>query len=130
MLYPIMYLQLDILYKILYNLIMKTITFLSNSLDELREFPLSARRDAGYQLDRVQHGLEPSDWKPMSTVGAGVNEIRVRDENGVFRVMYVAKFAKTVYVLHCFQKKTQRTSKKDLDIAHRRYQELKAELKP
>ena len=109
---------------------MKTITFLGNSLDSLREFPIAVRRDAGYQLDRVQHGLEPSDWKPMNTVGAGVNEIRVRDESGAFRVMYVAKFAKSVYVLHCFQKKTQRTSKKDLELASRRYQELKAELKP
>ena len=74
--------------------------FLGSSLDDLRGFPCSARREAGYQLDRVQHGLEPDDWKPMTTVGSGVREIRIRDASGAFRVVFVAKFADAVYVLH------------------------------
>jgi phage-related protein len=94
-------------------------------LDDLRKFPLFARRDAGHQLDQVQHGREPDDWKPMNTVGQGVREIRIRDTSGAFRIVYLAKLADAVYVLHCFQKKTQRTSKADLDLATKRYRELK-----
>jgi phage-related protein len=75
-------------------------------------------------LDQVQHGREPDDWKPMNTVGQGVKEIRIRDEAGAFRVLYVAKFADAVYVLHCFQKKTEKTSKADLELAAKRYREL------
>ena len=88
----------------------------------------SARREAGHQLDRVQHGREPDTWKPMTTIGQGVREIRIRDTAGAFRVIYVAKFADAVYVLHCFQKKTQRTSKADLDLAAKRYRELVKEI--
>lgn len=106
----------------------KYIVFQASSLDDLRTFPLSARREAGHQLDRVQHGQEPDDWKPMATVGKGVQEIRIHDESGAFRVMYVAKFASAVYVLHCFQKKTQQTSKADIDLAAKRYRELLKEL--
>ncbi len=79
-------------------------------------------------LDEVQYGREPYDWKPMNTVGRGVNEIRIRDETGAFRVIYVAKFADAVYVLHCFQKKTEKTSKSDLELAAKRYGELLKEL--
>ena len=64
----------------------------------------------------------------MPTVGAGVQEIRIRDAAGVFRVIYVAKFADAVYVLHCFRKTTQKTSKTDLDLATKRYRELTMEL--
>jgi phage-related protein len=103
---------------------MKPIEFRADSLDCLRDFPRDARREAGFQLDRVQRGLEPLDWKPMPTVGAGVREVRVRDDSGAFRVLYVAKFADAVYVLHCFQKKTQATSRRDLDLAEQRYREL------
>ena len=106
----------------------KAIRFCGGALDDLRALPDAARRDAGYQLDRVQNGLDPSDWKPMTTVGAGVREIRIRDAAGAFRVLYVAKFADTVYVLHCFQKKTQATAKPDLDLAAKRYRELLKEL--
>jgi phage-related protein len=106
----------------------KTIEFRGSSLDDLRAFPLSAKREAGHQLDQVQHGLEADDWKPMPTLGPGVREIRIRDAAGAFRVIYVAKFAAAVYVLHCFQKKTQKTSKPDLDLAERRYRELLKEL--
>lgn len=108
---------------------MKAIEFRGDSLDYLREFPRDARREAGFQLDRVQRGLAPFDWKPMSTVGSGVREIRVRDDSGAFRVIYVAKLADAVYVLHCFHKKTQATAKRDLDLAERRYRELMQEQK-
>lgn len=106
----------------------KAVEFRGSSLDDLRSFPLSARREAGHQLDQVQNGHEPDDWKPMNTVGLGVKEIRIRDASGAFRVMYVAKFADTVYVLHCFKKKTEKTSKADLDLAAKRYRDLLQEL--
>jgi phage-related protein len=104
---------------------MKPVVFLGDSLGRLRAFPERARRDAGFQLDRVQRGLEPDDWKPMKTIGAGVREIRTREASGVFRVVYVATFAEAVYVLHAFQKKTSRTSPRDLELASARLQELK-----
>ena len=107
---------------------MKVLKFRGSALNDLRAFPEAARREAGYQLDKAQNGQEPTDWKPMVTVGKGVQEIRVRDEAGAFRVIYVAKFADAVYVLHCFQKKTQKTSKADLDMAAKRYVDLAKEL--
>lgn len=103
---------------------MKALRFLGSALSDLRAFPETPRRDVGYQLDKVQHGHDPSDWKPMPTVGKGAYEIRVRDETGAFRVIYVAKFADAIYVLHCFQKKTQKTDKTDINIAAKRYGEL------
>jgi len=106
----------------------KAVEFVGSALDDLRAFPLAARREAGHQIDQVQHGLEPDDWKPMNTVGQGVREIRIRDAAGAFRVIYVAKFADAVYVLHCFQKKTEKTSKTDLDLASKRYRDLLKEL--
>ena len=106
----------------------KPIEFRGSALDDLRAFPQAARREAGYQLDQVQRGREPDDWKPMNTVGQGVREIRIRDAAGAFRVLYVAKFEDAVYVLHCFQKKTQKTRKADLDLAGQRYRDLLKEL--
>ncbi len=106
----------------------KPIEFRGTSLDDLRAFPLTARRDAGHQLDQVQNGREPDDWKPMNTVGQGVKEVRIRDAAGAFRVIYVAKFVDAVYVLHCFQKKTEKTGKADVDLAVRRYRDLLKEL--
>lgn len=103
---------------------MKALQFLGSALDDLRAFPEAPKRDVGYQLDKVQHGQDPSDWRPMPTVGKGAYEIRVRDETGAFRVIYVAKFAESIYVLHCFQKKTQKTGKADINIAAKRYGEL------
>src|ERR1700733_1474886 len=102
----------------------KPVVFRGDSLEALRRFPELARRRAGHELDLVQQGLDPEDWKPMTTVGPGVREIRVRDEQGIFRVMYVTKFAETIFVLHCFQKKTQKTASIDVDLATRRYKEL------
>jgi len=103
---------------------MKDIIFHGTSLQDLKDFPQEARRNAGFQLDRVQHGLDPADWKPMVNIGQGVNEIRIREDNGQFRVIYVAKLADAVHVLHVFQKKTQRTAKADIDLARKRYREL------
>ncbi|MGE8519057.1 MAG: type II toxin-antitoxin system RelE/ParE family toxin [Alcaligenes faecalis] len=107
---------------------LKPVEFRGNSLDDLRTFPLDARREAGYQLDQVQNGKEPDDWKPMNTVGQGVREIRIKDTAGAFRIIYIAKLVDAVYVLHCFQKKTQRTSKADLDLAAKRYRDLLKEI--
>ena len=101
---------------------MKGIEFLGTSLKSVREFPALAKREAGYQLDRVQHGLDPTDWKPMKSIGQGVREIRIRQE-GQYRVIYVASFEEKVYVLHAFQKKTQKTSRQDLDTAKRAIRE-------
>jgi phage-related protein len=98
--------------------------FVGSALEDLRAFPRAPRRNAGYQLDRVQFGLEPSDWKPMPTVGRGVREIRIHHE-GQYRVIYVAKFGDAVYVLHAFQKKTQKTRKQDIETARRRLKEIK-----
>ena len=106
----------------------KPVEFRGSFLDDLRAFSLSARREAGHQLDQVQNGQEPDHWKPMNTVGQGVKEIRIRDAAGAFRVIYVARFADAVYVLHCFQKKTQKTSKADLDLASQRYRDLLQEI--
>ena len=102
----------------------KPAEFLGETVEALRAFPDKARQDAGFQLDKVQRGEEPDDSKPMPIIGAGVKEIRIRDEAGAFRVIYVAKLADAVYVLHCFQKKTQETSQKDIKLARKRYKEL------
>ena len=104
---------------------MKPVVFLGDSLERLRAFPDGARRNAGFQIDRVQRGLDPDDWKPMTTIGAGVREIRVRHASGPYRVVHVANFAEAVYVLHAFAKKTQRTARRDLDLAAMRLKELK-----
>ncbi len=108
---------------------MKPIAFLGSSLDDLREFPSAARSEAGYQLDRVQNGLDPVDFKPMPTIGKGVWEIRVTDETGQFRVIYIAKLKDAVYVLHCFQKKTQKTAVSDIELSNKRLRELLQGLK-
>ena len=107
--------------------ILKPLLFRGNSLVTLREFPKEARQEAGLQLDRVQRGLEPNDWKPMDVVGSGSREIRIRDARGIYRVLYVSKFGQTIYVLHCFVKKTQKTAASDLEIATRRYKEIQKE---
>ena len=103
---------------------MKKIQFLGDSLKSLREFPEDAKHYVGYQLDKVQRGEQPDDFKPMPTIGKGVEEIRVRDDSGIYRVIYTARLADTVYVLHAFQKKTQTTAKRDIALASKRYAEL------
>jgi len=102
----------------------KEIRWVGSSFDDLCAFPFEPKKKAGFQLRKVQAGLEPDDWKPFDDVGAGVREIRVKDAQGIYRVMYVAKFEETVYVLHCFQKKTEATTKHDKDIAQARYRSV------
>lgn len=103
---------------------MKLLRFLGDSLKSLREFPEDARHDAGYQLDKVQRGEQPDDFKPMPSIGKGVEELRVWDDSGTYRVIYTARLADAVYVLHAFQKKTQATAKRDVELARKRYTDL------
>lgn len=102
----------------------KKIAFAGSSRRDLISFPEHIRQQIGYQLDRVQQGLAPDSWKPLSIVGPGVQEIRIRGEEGIWRAVYVAKFTEAVYVLHCFQKKTQATSLLDIRLARKRYDAL------
>ncbi|MBY0510897.1 MAG: type II toxin-antitoxin system RelE/ParE family toxin [Rhodospirillaceae bacterium] len=102
----------------------KPVTFVGSSLDDLRDLPKGVKRQVGFQLDKVQYGEAPDDMKPMPAIGNGAAEIRIRDEAGAFRAVYVAKFEDAVYVLHVFQKKTQKTAQKDLDLATARYKEM------
>ena len=103
----------------------KKVVWIGTSLDDLRDFPKDARHDAGFQLEQVQLGLEPDDWKPMPAVGAGCREIRIRTADGAFRVFYVTKFGDSVFVLHCFTKKSQKTTQRDITIGAQRYSEAK-----
>ena len=103
---------------------LKPIAFCGDSLNELRAFPDVARQEAGFQLYRVQRGLDPIDWKPMATIGRGVREIRIRDECGVYRLMASPPFAEAVHVLHAFQKKMQRRMKRDVDLVASRLRDL------
>jgi phage-related protein len=96
--------------------VVKEIEFYGRTLDAIRSFPADAKREAGYQLDRVQRGYDPTDWKPMSSIGRGVREIRIQ-EQGPYRVIYIAKLKDAIHVLHAFQKKTQKTRKQDIDAA-------------
>ena len=111
----------------------KPIAFLGDSLDQLRAFPETARREAGHQLDRVQRGLNPDDWRPMSVIGQGVREVRIRDKAGSFRVFYIAIFAEAIYVLHAFLKKSKsgiaipRQDARLIEARLRRTRELDAE---
>ncbi len=106
---------------------MKELKFMGASLTDLARFPKEAKRAAGFELWQVQVGAMPSDFKPMPTVGAGAYEVRI-NVGGQWRVIYVAKRADAVYVLHCFQKKTERASKADLDLAAKRHSILFKEL--
>lgn len=99
----------------------KEIRWAGSAYEDLLRFPDEARRQAGFQLGKVQAGQEPEDWKPFDEVGPGTREIRIRDASGIYRVMFVAKFEEAIYVLHCFQKKTQATSLYDKHIAETRY---------
>ena len=101
----------------------KPLIWLGSSRRDLRLFPALARRLAGFQLRRVQQGLDPDDWKPMQTVGSGVREIRIHVA-GAHRVFYVATRPEALYVLHAFEKKTQKTSAQDLRIGRDRFRAL------
>ena len=99
---------------------MKPVTFIGDSLDAIRDFPALAKNEAGLQLARVQQGLDPGDWKPMNSIGSGVRELRARDPAGAFEATTIAALPDAAYVLHAFQKKTQKTAQCDLAIATRR----------
>lgn len=102
---------------------MKRLVWLGSSLEEVRSWKDEAQRDTGYQLFKIQSGLEPSDWKPMPSVGSGVQELRIHCGNE-YRILYLAKLAEAVYILHAFEKKTQKTPQAALDVACRRLQLL------
>ena len=101
----------------------KPLIWLGSARDDLRGFPPDARQVAGFQLWRVQHGLEPNDWKPMPSVGLGVREVRVHTRLE-HRILYLARFEEAVYVLHAFEKRSQQTPKRDLELARQRLREL------
>lgn len=103
---------------------MKPVKFLGDSLKCVRDFPNDARQDAGRQLDLVQRGKQPNDFKPMPAIGRGVEEIRIWDNAGTFRVIYTARMSDAIYVIHAFQKKTQTTAKRDIETAKARFTEL------
>jgi phage-related protein len=102
---------------------MKALKFIGSSLDDLRAFPAAVRQAVGFELDAVQRGINPSDWKPMISIGTGAYEIRVH-LLGEWRVIYVAKFKDSVYVLHSFRKKTQKTKQQDIEVARSRYRQI------
>ena len=108
---------------------MKTLTFIGSSLDVPRSFSPDTKQQAGYQLHRVQSGEMPTDFKAMPAIGSGVIEIRLKDQTGIYRIIYTAKLGNTVYVLHAFQKKTQKTAKPDIEMAKKRHAELLKGLK-
>lgn len=105
---------------------MKALKFVGSSLDDLRDFPAEAKRQVGFELDAIQRGHEPSDWKPMKDIGSGVREIRVHVA-GEWRIIYVAKFPDAIYVLHSFQKKTPKTRQADIELARNRYRQIGGE---
>jgi phage-related protein len=99
----------------------KPVIWMGGSREDVKRLPEGAQDSLGFELYRVQYGFDPRDWKPMNSVGPGVKEVRVRDEAGIFRMVYLATRPEGVYVLHCFQKKTQRTSRSDLELAMKRF---------
>ena len=108
---------------------MKDIGFRGTALNDLKKFNEGVKQQIGYNLHRIQMGKKPLDSKSMKTIGVGVREIRAKDKDGIYRAIYVATFKESVYVLHCFQKKEQKTRKQDLEIAKTRLQKLIEEKK-
>lgn len=98
---------------------------MGSAKEDLSAFPGPVKLRAGHELFMVQVGREPDDWKPMKSIGAGACEIRVRDDTGAFRLIYVAKFKSAVYVLHAFQKKSRKTAKTDVKLARTRYRDAR-----
>jgi phage-related protein len=105
-------------------LIREDVEFLGDTLRRIREFPQDAKKDAGREIVRLQEGREPLDWKPMPSIGKGVREIRVAERSGQFRVIYVANIGNKIYILHAFQKKTQKTPQRDLELAASRLKQI------
>jgi phage-related protein len=107
----------------------KPIVFCGTALKDLKAFPKAVMHDIGEQLSHLQHGEDADDWKPMTTVGKGVREVRGKDESGAYRALYVAKYKEAIYVLHCFLKKTAQTSQADIDLAATRLRTVLQERK-
>lgn len=101
----------------------KPLAWLGSARRDIRAFPADARRRSGFQLRRVQQGLDPDDWKSMTSVGPGVREIRIQTELA-HRVFYLATFEEAVYVLHAFEKRTRKTPLHDVRLAQQRYRAL------
>jgi phage-related protein len=104
----------------------KEIRWLGSSYSDLLAFPEEMRRRAGFQLGKIQAGLDPDNWKPFDSIGPGTREIRIREADGIYRVMYVTKFVEALYVLHCFQKKSQKLGPRDRKIAETRYRAIRS----
>ena len=101
----------------------KPVQWVSSARDELRDFPDDARAEAGIAIWALQLGEAPPDSKPMAIVGRGVQEIRIRTTDA-YRIFYVAKFAEAIYILHAFQKKTQKTARSNIELGQQRYKQL------
>lgn len=99
----------------------KDLDWRGTSLDDIKKFPTEVKKDVGFELHKIQNGHNPTHFKAVNRWGAGVIEIKIKDDDGEYRVVYVAKFAEAVYVLHAFQKKTQQTSPKDVSTIVERY---------
>ncbi len=106
---------------------LRRIVWMGSSFDDLRQFPEDVRRDAGFQLYRLQSGLEAADWKAMPQLGRGVEEIRLRHFSGAYRVIYLARFAEAIYVLHCFNKKDAAYRRTRKQIVRSRLQVIQQE---
>ena len=105
----------------------KEIRWMGTAYQDILKFPVETRKEAGFQLGKVQAGLDPDNWKPFDEVGSGTKEIRIRETTGIYRVMYVAKFEEAIYVLHCFQMKTEAATRNDKDVAEARYRAIARE---
>ena len=105
---------------------MKEVVFVGSSLDDLRRFPREAKHDVGQQIAMLQRGMDPRHWRPMPSVGSGVRELRVRTGGNAYRSMYTTTVGDAVYILHVFVKKSQKTSRADIDIARKRFREVKS----
>ena len=102
----------------------KDLAFFQAAYDTYKKFPEHIQDDGGYQLDQLQRGLEPADFKPLIRVGSGAYELRLDDETNEYRVVYVAKLDNKVWVLHAFQKKTRTTRDSDIESAKDAYDAL------
>lgn len=104
---------------------MKKIKFLGSSLSDIKNFPLPAIKEVGHELRDLQKGQQPSDYKPMPSIAKGVEELRIKIEDGQFRVIYFTRYKEMIFVLHAFQKKTQKTSLRDISLAKTRFKLIK-----
>jgi phage-related protein len=117
--------HIDGLCQFRHNSAMKEVRWHGSSRSDVEAFPADARREAGYQLFQVQIGEAPSDWKPMASISPGVREIRIRQASGAYRIIYLATIGDAVHVLHAFQKKTQATAKRDIDLVRARLKQIR-----